>query len=111
LQRPQFFYTSVGIFFHSALSPLPVFPVKQSTDRHIDHRLTAAAVSPAADSSCLDLPRPALARSPSHARDPHAWGEMSALQLTAEDDGEQLVLALSRSSVDETPAESSSSPQ
>ena len=57
---------------------------------------------------CLDLPRPALARTPSHARDPHAWGELSALQMTAGDDDEQLVLALSRSLADETNAKESS---
>ena len=53
---------------------------------------------------CLDLPRPALARSPSHARDPHAWGELSALQMTAGEDDGQLVLALSRSLADESDA-------
>jgi hypothetical protein len=41
-----------------------------------------------------------LPRTPSLARDPNAWGEMSALHMSTQEDEAQLALALSSSLFD-----------
>jgi hypothetical protein len=96
LQRPQFFYTSVGIFFHATLTPRALYPAHPAPNLPSSSP-GAAAASPSPGPPCLELPRPVLPRTPSLARDPNAWGEMSALQMSTEEDEAQLALALSNS--------------